>query len=107
MQDSTGYAQAGVAAGVGLALALSVPVAMAGLDATWQRITALALALACVLMLVAAVVLGLVAAMRSRVCQDESLDRLLTLADVFLISAVGLVAVDAVFLFVLAVIRMA
>lgn len=91
------------AVGVGVAAAIALPSSVGVAVVVWERLVALSLVLACALLLVASAVVALASGMRARSNPDRAADRLLTLADAFLISAVGVVAVEAVFLFVLAV----
>ncbi len=105
MSDS-GIFRAAVAAVLGVALAVAGPYALVGVEVTWQRIVLLSLLLACVLMLVATITLSGVAEMAQRRA-SRAAERLLTLADVFLFSSAGAMAVVAVFAFVFEIIRLA
>ena len=105
MSDS-GILRAAVAAVLGVALAVAGPYALVGVEVAWQRIVLLSLLLACVLMLVATITLSGVAEMASRRASHAA-GRLLTLADVFLFSSAGAMAVVAVFAFVFEMIRLA
>ncbi len=105
MSDS-GIFRAAVAAVLGVALAVAGPYALVGVEVTWQRIVLLSLLLACVLMLVATITLSGVAEMARRRA-SRAAERLLTLADVFLFSSAGAMAVVAVFAFVFEMIRLA
>lgn len=109
---SSGLGEAALACLAGVSLATCAPAALAGVEGTWQRIVVMSLALGVALLLVASFILALTATMRSRLVDvgtpgDTSLRHLLTVTDALLIAAMGLVAVAAVFLFVLAVIRIA
>lgn len=105
MSDS-GICRAGVAAVLGVALAVAGPYTLVGVDVTWQRIVLLSLLLACVLMLVATMVLSGVAEIAAR-RDSRAAGRLLTIADVFLFSSAAAMAVVAVFAFVLEMVRYA
>ena len=101
----TGIGRAAVAALLGVCVAVAGPYALAGV-VTWQRIVMLSLLLACVALLVATVVLSMVAEMCARSGSGRS-ERVLAIADAFVISSAGMLLVTCVFSFVLAVIRMA
>ncbi len=105
MSDS-GICRAAVAAVLGVALAVAGPYALVGVEVTWQRIVLLSLLLACVLVLVATMVLSGVAEMAAR-RSSHAAERLLTLADIFLFSSAAAMAVVAVFAFVFEMIRLA
>ncbi len=105
MSDS-GICRAGVAAVLGVALAVAGPYALVGVDVTWQRIVMLSLLLACVLMLVATMVLSGVAEIAARRA-SRAAGRLLTIADVFLFSSAASMAVVAIFAFVFEMVRYA
>lgn len=102
----TGIGRAAVAALLGMCVAVAGPYALAGVVVTWQRIVMLSLLLACVALLVATIVLSMVAEMCAR-SSAPAADRVLSLADAFVISSAGVMLVTCVFSFVLAVIRMA
>lgn len=102
----TGIGRAAVAALLGVCVAVAGPYALAGVVVTWQRIVMLSLLLACVALLVVTVVLSMVAEMCTR-SSAPAADRVLSLADAFVISSAGMMLVTCVFSFVLAVIRMA
>ena len=101
-----GIGRAGISAILGVALAVAGPYALAGVDVTWQRIALLSLLLACVALLVATFVLSLVAEMCARRASSHA-DRVLLLADVFLMSSAGAMLVVTTFSFVLAIVRLA
>ena len=98
--------RAGISAVLGVALAVAGPYALVGVDVTWQRIVLLSLLLACVVLLVATVVLSLVADMCARRASAHA-DRVLLLADAFLMASAGAMLVVTTFSFVLAIIRLA
>lgn len=102
----TGIGRAAVAALLGVCVAVAGPYALAGVVVAWQRIVMLSLLLACVALLVATIVLSMVAEMCAR-SSAPAADRVLSLADAFVISSAGMMLVTCVFSFVLAVIRMA
>lgn len=102
----TGIGRAAVAALLGVCVAVAGPYALAGVVVTWQRIVMLSLLLACVALLVATVVLSMAAEMCARSGSGRS-ERVLAIADAFVISSAGMLLVTCVFSFVLAVIRMA
>lgn len=102
----TGIGRAAVASLLGIVLAVAGPFALAGVDVTWQRITLMSLLLACVVLLVATVALSMVAEMCSRAARP-AVERVLLLADAFVMASAGAMLVTCVFSFVLAVIRLA
>lgn len=101
-----GIGRALVCAVLGVGVAVAGPYALAGVDVAWQRIVLMSLLLLCVLVLVATVVLAMAAEVCSRAGR-ASADRVLLLADSFLMGSVGAIALVSVFSFVLAVIRLA
>ena len=101
-----GIGRALVCAVLGVALAVGGPYALAGVDVAWQRIVLMSLLLLCVVVLVACVVLAMVAEICFRAGTARA-DRVLLLADAFLMGSVGCITIVAVFSFVLAVTRLA
>lgn len=102
----TGIGRAVVAALLGMGAAVASPYALAGVDVAWQRIVLMSLLLACVALLVATVVLSMVAEMCARSSRPCA-ERVLLLADAFVIASAGAMLVTCVFAFVLAVTRLA
>ena len=101
-----GIGRAAVSAILGLVLAVAGPLALTGVEVTWQRIVLLSLLLLCAVLLVATVVLAMVAEILSRAGSAKA-DRLLLLADVFVMSSAASMLAVFVFSFVLAIIRLA
>lgn len=102
----TGIGRAVVAALLGMGVAVAGPYALAGVDVAWQRIVLMSLLLACVALLVATVVLSMVAEMCARSSRPCA-ERVLLLADAFVIASACAMLVTCVFAFVLAVTRLA
>lgn len=105
MAEDKGIGRAGIAAVMGIALAVAGPYALVDVNVTWQRIVMLSLLLLCVLMLVATVVLAGVAEMCGR-RGAASAERMLMICDIFLFSSAGAMAVTSVFAFVFAILRL-
>lgn len=106
--ELAGMLRAGIAAVLGVVLAISVPYVLAVVEVPWEQIVMLTLLIVDALLLGAAFVLATASQIYASYApstRERSRQRLLLMANVFLLATVGVAAIMGIFAYVLAIIR--